>query len=164
MLHALRLSRLIIIKGIGLVANPLHFYFPKLDLGELVLLMLRLLDDQLKVALADLALCILLIDAVLVLYRGHFTNHRVNELLFVIPLHGQVLIDDLDRALRHLLLLLIISLRKFVDDLLIAVLKLTSVLNLRVQIIDDLLLDVVRHCEIGLIVYCGTCVKNNIHE
>jgi len=113
-----------------LVSDSLHFDFAQLDLAELVLLMLGLVDDEMEVALADLAVTVLLIDRVLRFHCAKLPVLRVDYLRLFVPLLDEVFVDNVDGARGHLLLFFLVDAGKLVDDFFIAVLVLLSVLDL----------------------------------
>jgi len=132
--HAGRFPTLELALELGLlfVSDTLDFYLAKLDLSELVLLSFTLLDDQAQVLLANLPVIVLLIHTILVLNLAQLPVLLVDHLLFVILALEEIFIDDIDDFSTHLFLFSFICFAKLLDNLLIAVLEFTCVLDLRI--------------------------------
>ena len=148
----------------SLLLDLLNLDLAQLDLVQLRLLLLLLLDDNFQVFLADLTIGVLLKHTVLALDIGDLALLLIDNLLLVVPLLDQVLVDHLDRCRGHLLLLLSRSRGELVDDLLVALLELLVVLNLRIEVLDNLLLDLIAHGKVALVGQSCITIEHDIHE
>ena len=160
---ALRL-RVVDLLLLSLLLDLLDLDLAQLHLVKLTLLLLLLLYNDLQVLLADLAISVLLQHAVLALDVGDLALLLIYDLLFVVSLLQQVLVDHLDGARGHLLLLFGGGGGELVDDLLVALLELLVVLNLRVKIFDDLLLNLVAHGQVALVRQSCITIKHHVHK
>ena len=149
---------------LSLLLDLLNLDLTQLDLVQLTFLLLLLLNDNFQVIFADLTISVLLQHSVLALDIGDLALLLIDDLLLVVPLLDQVLVDHLDRCRGHLLLLLSRSGGELVDDLLVALLELLVVLNLRIKILDNLLLDLIAHGEVALVGQSCITIEHDIYE
>ena len=92
----------------------------------------------------------------MVLDRGNDFLLFVDDLLLVVSLFQEVFVDDCDRALCHLLLILFVCFGELVHDLLVAILDVPLVVDLRVKVFDESLLDVIGHRKVlDIIDHCS---------
>jgi len=144
-LHGFWLTIVNIIIVVVLLLDSLDLYLAQLDLPQFTLLLLRLLDDDFEIAFANLPISELFVDPVLVITFSQLACLLIELLLLVVPLLDQVLVDRIDCVWRQFLLLLCRCLRQIINNFFISILELARLIDLRVQVRDDLALDVVRH-------------------